>query len=1101
MAAQGTSIRSFSGGSITNRAENACVRRLQRDLVTAGTDAVLLRNIILGPQRRQIDLIVATASTAAVVEIKGYTHPVSGAVNGPWSLERDDGNRQQLDGSNPYQQALDNRFAVTDSLRAAVGTDVRDAVGGMLCLYPAPPTGSAIPASDFKLAIGGYADLIRLLAVPRTSALPLSRWVAFAEANGLTDDSVSPPSAAERIVADYLAAYQDLGRATLAPYVEPLFEGDQTSASLAHRCAEGEHLQIIGGSGSGKTMLLKRLGITSAAGGAIPVLIRGRDFARDLGPLLRADTALYTREKVTALFGAAASAGAEIVFHVDGVNECPPEKRSDLIAALQAARINYGARIVVTGQDELALPASLRAETVRLIQPDRAQAQRIVEAHLGRALAEQEIAALEVVATAQDAAIFAQMLGEIGTIDGRFSLYHGFSRARLSAAGIARAYRGLGDLATRMRSGFAAAMPRSAAERIVDPDDAATTDAVYSAGLIWSESGRIGFRPDLIADFFAADALLRRATSPTELTALARQPIHAELREFLLGGCATTQDITMMLSDAPDSRLLESALSGRAGAKARDYVISRMRDLIGQLKRCYADISLTLPEGVTGAGNFSSYLPVLADTLEDNPGDGLFLALIPTALADGLLPDLLDLYATVDQRLVAEAARLKEEHPDVRLAWRAAAYGTLYGMHHFSGARHLQNLLHGIQNSWAQRKAPHPKLGLAERLDGFETLSVGQLFLLVSALRSGLSEPMPGRFPELLQRLWSTQVYHLRLIVCDIIRFRGSELSDDDRAAVREILDGYLSDNPFMNSTVFDALEGVGGIDHDFTVEAAVREYEAMLDEPETPESCALAVSAVTQTYDHPYSDIYWEAFYEVLAVEKRQALLVRGLRDRDRDAWFINDIFRGLRRDPTPAAEPELQRLALGPLTEGHSHQFAVVVFAEAISLLAAMNLPLDPSQPVPDDEAMRAWYCAAPLIHALNGGGGSPSVDDFMSCGVAQAFDVVQRLRREARNLGFRDNPDIAFYRRWPDMVRDLARVVLSADYVAASIFARFQFGQPLEEEHIDAALQLMAEVGRPTDLKLVQRWLEHPRHGEQALTTARALEADRADEHAPL
>jgi hypothetical protein len=76
-----------------------------------------------------------------------------------------------------------------------------------------------------------------------------------------------------------------------------------------------------------------------------------------------------------------------------------------------------------------------------------------------------------------------------------------------------------------------------------------------------------------------------------------------------------------------------------------------------------------------------------------------------------------------------------------------------------------------------------------------------------------------------------------------------------------------------------------------------------------------------------------------------------------------------------------------------------------------------------------------------------------------------------------------------------------VLSADYVAASIFARFQSGQGLEDEHIDAALQLMAKVGRPTDLKLVQRWLEHPRHGEQALATARALEADRADEHAAL
>lgn len=1040
--AQGTSIRSFSCGSTTNRAENACFRRLQRDLEIARIDAVLLRNIIVGPQRRQVDLIVATAKTAVVVEIKGYTHPVSGGVNGSWLLERDDGNLQRLDGSNPYQQALDNRYAVTDSLRATVGSDVRDAVGGMLCFYPAAATGSAIPSSDFKLAIGGYADLIALLMVPRANALSLNRWVAFAQANGLTDDSASPPSASDHIVAEYLAAYQNLGHVTLPPYVEPSFEVDQTTASLAKRSAAGEQFQIIGASGSGKTMLLKRLGMACAADGNIPVLIRARDFDRELHPLLRTDTARYTREKVMALFGAAASAGADIVLHVDALNECRTDKRGDLIAALQAARINYGARVIVTGQDEQSLPASLRSETVRLIQPDRVQAQRIVEANLGRALAEQEIAALEVVATAHDAAILAQMLGEMGTIDGRFSLYHGFTRARLRSAGIAQAHRGLGDLATQMRSGFAAAIPRSAAERIVDPNHATTADAVHSAGLIWSERGRIGFRHDLIADFFAADALLRRATSPIELAALARQPIHAELREFLLGGCATTQDIATLLSDARDSRPLESALSGRAGAKARDYVISRMRDLIRQLKQRYSKISLTLPEYVTGASNFSSYMPVLAQRVEDDPVDALFLTLIPSALSDGLLPDLLDLYAAVDQRLIAEAARLKDDHPDVRLAWRAAAYGTLYGMHHFNGARHLQNLLHGIQNSWAQRNAPHPRLGLAERLDAFEALSVGQLFLLISALRSGLGEPMPGRFPELLQRIWSTQVYHLRLIVCDIIRFRGSELSNDDRTVVRELLDGYLSDNPFMNSTVFDALQGVGGLDHDFTVEDAVREYEAMLDEPETPESCSRAVSAVTQTYDHPYCDIYWEAFYDVLAVEKRQALLLRGLRDRDRDAWFVNDILRGLRRDPTPAAEPELQRLATGPLREGHSHQFAVIIFAEANALLATMNLPLNPPQPVPDDVTVRAWYCAAPLIHALNGGGGSPPVDDFVACGVAQSFDVVQRLRREARNLGFRDNPNIAFESRWPDMVRDLVRVVLSADYVAASIFASFQF-----------------------------------------------------------
>jgi hypothetical protein len=77
---------------------------------------------------------------------------------------------------------------------------------------------------------------------------------------------------------------------------------------------------------------------------------------------------------------------------------------------------------------------------------------------------------------------------------------------------------------------------------------------------------------------------------------------------------------------------------------------------------------------------------------------------------------------------------------------------------------------------------------------------------------------------------------------------------------------------------------------------------------------------------------------------------------------------------------------------------------------------------------------------------------------------------------------------------MVLQLVRAVLAKGYVAASVFARFHFSRSLEEDHIDAALQMMAKVGRPTDLALVQTWLDHPVHGEQALATARALEAER-------
>lgn len=1089
------SVRLFQGDAVTNPAETACVRRLRRDLEAAGDDAIILANVVLGPKRRQIDLIVATESTAIVVEIKGYLHPVRGGVNGPWSIEQDDGGRHQLDGSNPYQQALENRFTVTDSLRGRGRSDPREAIGGLLCLFPMRPVGSAIPNGDFKLSIGGYVDLLAQLKVPRANALTLDRWEAFAAEQGLADAGARAPTAADLAITGYLAARADLRRATLGPYIEPLFDGDGSTRGLAARSAGGEQLQIIGPSGSGKTELLNRMADECAKRGDLPILIRARDFDRGLGLLLRTDAARYTRLKVTALFQAAAAAGAEIVLHVDALNECAAGRRADLVAALQAVRINHGARFILTGQEPIALPASLAGASIRLRQPDRAQAGRIVAAHLGRPLAVGETASLEVVATTHDAAILAQVLREAGTIDGRFSLYHAFTRERLKAAGALPAYRGLTDLATAMRSGFTTAIPRAAADRIADPQGTSPIDGAVAAGLLWSESGRVGFRHDLIGDFFAADAVLRRADTPAALNGLARQPLHAELREFLLGGCATTREIETLLSNAPDARLLQSALSARAGAKARSHVLSRMRDLIADLRRRYGEITLALPEGVASARELSSLVPSLPNGREDESGDGLYLGVIPAALGDGLLPDLLDLFALVDRRLIAEAARLRERHPDLRVAWRAASFGTVYGMHHHGGARHLQNLLHAVQNSWPRGDEQVAPLGLAPLLDSFESLSVGQLFLLVAALRCARREAMPSRFPELLNHIWGTQVYHLRLMICDIIRFRGSELGDNDRKAVRDGLNGFLTDNPWMNSSVIDALAGVGGIEHDFTVEDAVREYEAMLALPETPETCSLAISAVTRTYDHPSADLYWEAFYDELAVGKRQALLLRGLRDPAADPWFISDILRALRRDPTRQAEPVLQRLALGPRLDGHSHQYAVLVYAEAIGMLAQLHLPLDPPDAPSADAMLRAWFEAAPLIHALNGGTGSPSTDAFLACGAPEAFDVIQRLKREAANLGLREGIDLGFERRWPDMVRELARAALVAERAPVSAFARFQVGRTLEEDHVDAALQLLETVGWSTDLRLIESWLDHPRHGERALATARALEAARS------
>lgn len=1100
MHCNGGRISLYYGDPVENAAEAACLRRLKQDLAARGIDAVLLANLALGPKRRQVDLIVATDATAVVLEIKGYVHAVRGGVNGPWTLELGDGQTKRLGSTNPYQQALANRYAVTDGIEALLGIGsgkTKNSVAGMLCLFPAPIADTLIPASDFKLTIGGYADLLRLVATARPNALPLEDWHRFAQLLGLSDGSAAPPTDAETTVDQYLAAYRDLAGATAGPYVDPQFEGLDTTAALAERIAAGTQVQIVGPSGSGKTELLKALAQSAVHAGCLPVVLRAGHFERQLAPLLEAAVARFSTVRPTALFKAAASAGTEIILYVDALNECPIGRRADLIGALQAARINYRARLVLTTQDPVSLPTILSGEKIRLLQPDNVQSQRLVTAHLGRALIADEQSAVEVVATAHDAAVLAAVLETPGNTDGRFALYHSFVQKRLDAQPGTQVGPSLAALASAMRTSFVSSLPTPVAERILAGTQAAVIETVRASGLIRIDGNRLSFRHDLIADFFAAEDILHNASTLADLNAIARRPINAELREFLLGGCATNAEIDALIGQAPDPRLLRAALSGRAGGKAKRYVIGRLRDLIGQLKRQFTLVRLSLPEGVTRAQELHSLIPSFADQSAEQPVDNAYLQLLPAALGEGLIADLLHLFGAVDQRLAAEAERLRSDHPQLRVAWRAAASGSIYGMHFHSEGRELQELLSALQNTWFGEAQGARDLGLRHLLDGVTKLSPGQIFFLVAALRSARNERLPSRFPELLRHIWALQIYHLRLSICDIIHFRGSELLPSQREEVREALNGWLlsNHNIFLKSSIIDALEGVEGIEPTLTVEAAVQEYEAMLALPETPETRGLAVSAVTRTYDHPFRDIYWEAFYEVLAPETRQALLLRGLRETPDDPWSIHDILQALRSNPTAAAAPELQRLGQIPIVEGYSPQYSIRVYAEAIAILAKLAIPLAPPEAAPEDLIRRAWFRAAPLIHALNTGASATpkpmetEVAELLACGAAPAFDVIQRLTREAQFLGQAVN--VRFENAWAELVLNLCRTVLSPGFIPASLFERCYFNRTLADDHIDIALGLMAKVGRPSDVALVGTWLNHLNHGERALTTARTLE----------
>jgi hypothetical protein len=111
--------------------------------------------------------------------LKQYPQPLIGGENGSWKAKQADGSWQEIQGQNPYAQAVRQRFALSDELRRFAEKTVGAPraprkefycwFDSVVCIFPALAAGSTVP-SDYKVKTLGYKDMLALL----TGSTPLS---------------------------------------------------------------------------------------------------------------------------------------------------------------------------------------------------------------------------------------------------------------------------------------------------------------------------------------------------------------------------------------------------------------------------------------------------------------------------------------------------------------------------------------------------------------------------------------------------------------------------------------------------------------------------------------------------------------------------------------------------------------------------------------------------------------------------------------------------------------------------------------------------------------------------------------------------------------
>ena len=309
----------------------------------------------------------------------------------------------------------------------------------------------------------------------------------------------------------------------------------------------------------------------------------------------------------------------------------------------------------------------LSGPTVTISAPGASEKRAIVEAHLGRAMAEDAGFSLNIISSAQDAMVWAEVFVHSDIGISRFALYESFcSTPTCGRPECCNCSESTRITPHEMRQSFVFSVPeatvRRAIDRVVSSSEHAdgVRLAIDRSGLLPTSQGRAAFKHELLQDFFATEELLRITSRPRALGQALSKPINASLAEFAIGALASGVDVAAALSELRSKSLLSGCLSGRCGPVAQQYVEGECAAALDRLRNRYCAMSFDLEQNSDRALSVD-----VTRTKPFNPQDAPYLAVAMMIFPDGrLVGAVLDLIRHIDQHIEGERSRLRAHYPE-----------------------------------------------------------------------------------------------------------------------------------------------------------------------------------------------------------------------------------------------------------------------------------------------------------------------------------------------------------------------------------------------------------------------------------------------------
>lgn len=918
---------------------------------------------------RQLDVVIFSATTTLVIEAKGYTQPVKGGVNGSWTQVGPYGSRKLRNG---YTQALEAKNALRDAIAGLFGP-LLGYPNAFLAITPAIPSGSSLPSSDFKVSIGGL-DAVEV-ALGATSGALLSEDQCEALASHLGLEHVSGRDAAihEAVLASErnLLSYESSFLEFHGPIGKRL-EEDQynlgeklVSASevLEKALLSRSALLIRGPSGCGKSLLSERIATECLRAGAMPIYIQGKDFEGKLQGIIDAELGLLGTS-VRDLLRASRHLGRQLVLFVDGYNECPELFRTVLTRALQAFSLRYGAGIVLTSQGALARQELLSIEEILVSSPQFALKSRLAKLSPENENFTNCQAILEIAGSGLEAELIGQAAASLPAGASKFLIFDTVSRTRLGDSAAAGT-RALCGFAEELISQTAFSLSVREFDRFCDATGVtdATRRVIFESRLVFHRGDRISFSHEMFFYAFMAESAVRAARKDSKrVQAVLHSPRFHGSKILIIGAIEDDSTLRDVLNNTTDQGILESCVRGECGDAARLIVNAKLEVLLAEMVAEVSDLYFVL----NGEGWHSSSV----ETSAHRPILSAFAAFLPAIgwlLMQGLHLDRVMTACRAMERRIVEANRdLYEEARAKKVPLRHEIFSAAYVFNREIALSQLVNFVHSGGLSF--RHNPGLEFGMALKNAWSEANTHSEFYFLLGITKFTEQASCVAPYVlNLLDRL-KTLPYHLQLSTIDFCVY-VRDVDDVVKAKMIAALEGSMDKLGFlMNSMIFDALKGLGGLDTEEENYRAivVGEIESALSKP-GPQADTEAWNVFSRQFDHPYDGIYWEEV-DNLASEQKQQFLFKALKGASTEyVSFIGILIRQLTDFGDPAVSEAIEPWLRLPAKRSVMPQDAVEAFFAAHEAMGSLSLPLPAAQasPVDVDEAMRAcgelayWAC----------------------------------------------------------------------------------------------------------------------------------------------